>query len=492
MSAIRVAIRASRLERPAWQADLIARLRELPGVDVVETFEARLLQPADLLIDPTEGALAPGGPLHPPLGVWRLIYGAEGRLTTPGLVEHASGERGVMARLVSVDANGKASLLETGMFRTVAHSLSATRARMFGAIAEWPARALRRVLAAESALERGGHVTIAPWPQGAMPTPGQWPRGAIRNYGRRIAHELVEEHWTLGVIRKPVAHVIDSFDANQIDWLTFPPGMVIADPAGALERGGRTTILAEAYDFEDRRGRIVAMAMENARIVSAPREVLRLPVHVSYPHLIAHAGQIYCLPEASATRRVQLFRADPFPDRWVPDRILLNDFAGADATVYCYGGRWWMFTGNHEDQDEAKLFLFHADRLFGPWQPHPLNPVKCDLRSARPAGPLFEHKGSLYRPAQDGSRTYGGAVAINRIVALSITEFAEETINVLRPAPSGPCPDGLHTLLGVGDLTLVDGKRHARSFKRLAWGLKQLARQRARPRARNDGSTQIR
>jgi hypothetical protein len=206
-------------------------------------------------------------------------------------------------------------------------------------------------------------------------------------------------------------------------------------------------------------------------------------VHVSYPHLVSHEGQIYCLPEISATRRVQLFRADPFPERWLPDRILLQSFAGADATVYRHGGRWWMFTGNHDDQDETKLYLFHATDLLGPWHPHPLNPVKCDLRSARSAGPLFEHKGALYRPAQDGSTAYGGAVAVNRILALSPTEFAEETVNVLRPARSSQCPDGLHTLTGVGGMTLVDGKRHARSFKRLTWGLKQLALERRRSSA---------
>ena len=67
---------------------------------------------------------------------------------------------------------------------------------------------------------------------------------------------------------------------------------------------------------------------------------------------------------------MQLFRAEVFPDRWVPDRILLQSFAGADATVFRHGGRWWMFTGNHDDQDETHLYVFHAPDLFGPWQPH--------------------------------------------------------------------------------------------------------------------------
>jgi hypothetical protein len=104
---------------------------------------------------------------------------------------------------------------------------------------------------------------------------------------------------------------------------------------------------------------------------------------------------------------------------------------------------------------------------------------------------LFEHNGALYRPAQDGSRAYGGAVALNRITRLTPSEFAEETVQVLRPDPAGPFPDGLHSLCGAGGKTLVDGKRHARSFKRLAWGLKQLARPRRPGPGPEHGSPEV-
>jgi hypothetical protein len=479
VSAIRVSVRASRLERPAWQTEMIARLRALPGVEVVETYEPRLLLPADLFIDPTESAPSPEAALHPRLGIWRFVYGPEARLSEPCAPEHAAGERGAMIRLVSIDTAGTARVLETGVFKTVLHSLSATRARMFGSVAEWPARALRRVLADPEFPANRAPVTIATTaPRTATHTFGR----SLRNFTRRIAHEAIEEHWTLGIIDKPIHHVIDHFDARDIRWLEAPANTALADPVGALAHDdGRLTVLAEEYDFEDRQGRIVALDVHQGRMVSAPRVVLRLRTHLSYPHLIRHGGEIYCVPEMSGLHRIQLFRAERFPDRWVPDRILLNSFAGADATIAQHAGRWWLFTGDNNDQDETKLFVFHAADLFGPWQPHAANPVKCDLRSARSAGPLFEHNGALYRPAQDGSRAYGGALALNRICRLTASEFVEETVQVLRPDPAGPCPDGLHSLCGAGGKTLVDGKRHARSFKRLAWGLKQLARPRPDP-----------
>ena len=61
------------------------------------------------------------------------------------------------------------------------------------------------------------------------------------------------------------------------------------------------------------------------------------------------------------------------------------------------------------------LHIWWSDDLFGQWRPHAANPVKIDARSARPAGTPFVHAGTLYRPAQDCSHTYGGAVAICRV-----------------------------------------------------------------------------
>jgi hypothetical protein len=67
--------------------------------------------------------------------------------------------------------------------------------------------------------------------------------------------------------------------------------------------------------------------------------------------------------------------------------------------------------------------------------------------------------GSLCRPAQDCSRTYGGAVAVNRIVKLTPTAFEEELVGRIEPDPSGPYRHGMHTVCPIGGLTLVDGKR---------------------------------
>jgi hypothetical protein len=66
--------------------------------------------------------------------------------------------------------------------------------------------------------------------------------------------------------------------------------------------------------------------------------------------------------------------------------------------------------------------------------------------------------GKLCRPAQDCSRTYGGAVTINRVARLTPTEFAEAPVGRISPAADGRYGDGLHTICPVGRLTVIDGK----------------------------------
>jgi hypothetical protein len=124
---------------------------------------------------------------------------------------------------------------------------------------------------------------------------------------------------------------------------------------------------------------------------------------------------------------------------------------------------WWLAGASDPGgaQFGSDLHLWYATDITGPWTPHPSNPVKTDVCSARPAGTPFVADGALYRPAQDSSSTYGSRVVINRIVTLTTRCFREEPAAFVAPDSQGPYPDGLHTLSAVGAMTLIDGKRLA-------------------------------
>lgn len=128
---------------------------------------------------------------------------------------------------------------------------------------------------------------------------------------------------------------------------------------------------------------------------------------------------------------------------------LVSDFAGVDPTVFSYQGRWWIMCTNQEAGANARVYLWYAQDLHGPWLPHPANPVERGRNGARPTGTLFLHGGDLYRPSMDSTRTYGKRVDLNKVTKLTTTEFAEEPVRIVEPF-AGRYRDGIHTLSALG------------------------------------------
>jgi len=277
---------------------------------------------------------------------------------------------------------------------------------------------------------------------------------ALSGFWRR---HFYRDEWNIGLFPGPVDALLSS-GAGDTRWLPVGPRrQYVADPF-ALPSGEGNHVLAEEYRYAANRGHIVMLDAAGVGAQRCPAG-LDTGVHMSYPFLFQHQGRIHCVPETWQDGCVQLFRAVEFPSRWEKLGVLIDDFPAVDSTLFEHAGRWWLLCGRAGVFSDTMLYVWHAASPFGPWAPHPLNPVKFDVRSSRPAGRPFLLDGSLVRPAQDCSRSYGGAVTINRIIRLSPTEFEEETIGRVAPDRNGPYPHGLHTLCPIGCATLIDGKR---------------------------------
>jgi hypothetical protein len=262
--------------------------------------------------------------------------------------------------------------------------------------------------------------------------------------------------WNIGSVAMPVADVIRTGRLGPVRWMKRPSAArFYADPMVLPSRPG--AFLAEEYSYWTGRGTICLI--DDLDGEPRPAEGLDTGLHMSFPYQLDTDQGIVCLPESAETGGVQLFRAVSFPDHWEQIAPLLPDFAGIDATVFEHARRWWLICGRGGELADAQLFVWYADSPLGPWSPHRLNPVKTDARSSRSAGPPLVVDGVLYRPAQDCSYTYGGALVINRVLVLSPDQFVEEVAFRLEPDPAGRYPHGLHTICANGDTTLIDGKR---------------------------------
>jgi hypothetical protein len=267
------------------------------------------------------------------------------------------------------------------------------------------------------------------------------------------------EIWNVGLVEANVETLLSGM-RQDIRWLEEQGGFrYIADPF-ALISEGRLILLVEEFNHWCPKGRIAAKVLPSGVSSGAAMVAFDCRCHFSYPFLLEWDGEIFCVPEAHETGSILLYRAINFPDRWEFAATLVRDFPGIDPTIFRHGGLWWLLASKGGGGSTERLYGWYAERLDGPWIPHLLNPLKCDVRSSRPAGRPFVAQGRLIRPAQDCSSGYGGAVTFNHVIALTPTNFEEVTVGALFPDLQGAYPDGLHTVCGLADITFIDGKRH--------------------------------
>ncbi len=242
-------------------------------------------------------------------------------------------------------------------------------------------------------------------------------------------------------------------------WIQIPPSQgFIADPF--FWPGQPGVLLCETYLHRTGLGELTALSIDAGRIVGSEPLPLGLACHLSYPSTWAEDGRVLCLPEMAASRRQVLYElkrgAAPAPICVVGENIGM-----ADPTLMKVDGLYWIAYTDTDIGTYDNLCLLYAPRLEGPWSPHRGNPVKIDARSSRPGGTPFRVGDALYRPAQDCSREYGGALTINRVALCTPDEYRETPVAVLRPDPEGAFPDGLHTLSFGNGLAVIDGKRNS-------------------------------
>jgi len=284
--------------------------------------------------------------------------------------------------------------------------------------------------------------------------------GLVLRMGGRIARRTRQEALTFGqwfVACKLGREEGPAESLHDLRPLMPPRDRFWADPF-PVATGSGYFIFVEELLRRTGRGHISVIEMDERGSWKPPVPVLESESHLSYPFVFEWRNERYMIPETRARRRVELYRASAFPFGWELDRVLLDDVRAVDATLAEVDGTWWMFANVSVEGSSAndELHLFHARSPLGPWRPHRRNPVKSDVRSARPAGRLFRHREGLYRPAQDCSVRYGHAIGIHRVRRLSGDEFVEEEVARILPRWRKGL-ERTHTLNHAGRLTVLDG-----------------------------------
>jgi hypothetical protein len=338
----------------------------------------------------------------------------------------------------------------------------ATERRLHEVLAGWPARAVAEI-------ESGGWKTLtrvsARGRTSGYPSDWELARTVCAMPIRRLWHRWREaaryDTWNISVsaLGAPLTDVRQLASLGQdVRWL--PPRLplyYLADPF-PYRQNGRDWLLVEEYGQQKRvLGRISRVDPSSDTGDVTP--VIVRDSHMSYPSTFRDGDDILCSPEIHQEDGCVIYRLTE-DGSWELLHHFLRGRQIVDPTFFQHDGRWWLFcTEFSERSGSLTLHAYHGAAPGGPWTAHALDPLKSDLASARPAGRPFTIGGRLYRPAQDCSRTYGGAVNVMEVEALTPTAFRETLALRLAPDPRSPYPDGRHHLVIDGTRVYSDGKR---------------------------------
>lgn len=268
--------------------------------------------------------------------------------------------------------------------------------------------------------------------------------------------------WRLGIIKAPMAEIVKK-GVHQVHWLDEEPAFkFLADPFG-LHRDGKFYIFAEAYDYRDRHGRIEVLILDESLKFLERTLVLEEPWHLSYPMLIEDQGNIYMLPEAYKSRKTTLYKATHFPYKWEVVKEFAFPAIAIDPSILFYNNLWWMFytPADAGYSRQSVLSVAFSEKLIGPWQLHPQNPVRITPFSSRPGGSVVLVNDEIILPTQDCTMTYGGGISFLNISKLTKDVFEAHISGGLSPQASvfNSYCQGVHTLSAMGRYTLIDAKK---------------------------------
>jgi hypothetical protein len=405
----------------------------------------------------------------PTFGVWSYHHGdnSVNRGGPAGFWEvvHGDATTGATLQVLTEELDG-GIIIARSASSTNRTSVAANRANHFWQASALMPRELRRLYATRK-LNTEFSPDRPKWlaythPLYTRPGPGQMIKASAQIAGRLVRgklHKLLRrEQWIIGykLQAPPWPSNVPYNVFHGFKYLRPPRDRYWADPFPICVEG-RFAIFIEEHLFDAQHGHISLIEMNGDGSTLPPRPILSTDYHLSYPFVFKWREDWYMIPETLTRRAVELFRATRFPEQWEYLGPLIRDVDAVDATVAEIGGQWFLFAGIVVPgaNEAAALNVYSAPTPLGPWIPHAHNPVKIDVRGARPAGRLFEYDGHWYRPGQMGAPQYGSGIVMHRLERLTPSDFSESVVSQISPHWRNGYR-GVHTINAAGALTVID------------------------------------
>ena len=228
----------------------------------------------------------------------------------------------------------------------------------------------------------------------------------------------------------------------------LPENQWVADPF-LFEYQGQHYLFCEQYETELNRAVIGYYIFEDGVPVNKGI-VIRQPYHMSYPCVFSYNDTVYMIPETSANKTVELYRAVEFPDKWVLDSVLMENVRCVDSTAF-------------EDKEGLRLLTYEKRDKEWALTCYALNMEEKTLQKCsekvyktnvgRPAGNLWREAGKLFRPAQDCAEKYGEALLVYEMDGATLSE---NLVKKITAQETGVPAQRIHTINRDNRYEVVD------------------------------------
>jgi hypothetical protein len=289
------------------------------------------------------------------------------------------------------------------------------------------------------------------------------------NFLQRIFDKLTVKQWNIGFSRVDLKEIIRSRNSNiEYRWLpTGPAKRFFADPFIFRNDDGNINVIYEDFSNDDQYGKISITILDQHFKPLLTKEILDTKSHLSYPNVYLAEGRTYIMPESSKAGAILRYEYDFAKKELINGTTIISEPL-LDPTIVNYNNKYWLFATKRGDASNNRLYIYHSDKLEGPYTAHIKNPVKDSFYNTRPAGNFIMVDGELYRPTQNCVDYYGKSIVINHINALTEEDFGEEEYMKFKAPKNTKYNFACHTLNYVDDIIVIDGlRRKFMPFKQL-------------------------
>ncbi|MGI6140544.1 MAG: glycosyltransferase [Caldicoprobacterales bacterium] len=277
------------------------------------------------------------------------------------------------------------------------------------------------------------------------------------NIFTRFLSKFKIQTYNIGIIQSSCQDILDNLSEMKIVWLKHRfKDRFFADPFLLWQDDINYHILAEEFIFWEGKGKITLLTADKKSFsLKEKQTIIEEPYHLSYP-FCEEGGKTVLVESCAAGKSFEYHLSED--RRTVLKKELVANVGLIDQTKLKKDGIEWLFATD-ASSPLSKLNLFYRYTPAQCFIPIESNPIKNDIRTARPAGRFFSYDNKLIRPVQDSENRYGYCIRLMEVLNLDMRGIAEREIACIKSENNPPFNETFHTFNVYENFVIVDGSR---------------------------------